>query len=519
MQLSDLTHYAFEKYQITEAHKWADFPGISVLVEPKTGKWAALLMREWNSELGEMTEKCDLRCGQSALTPKRSSFLSLPARMHGANWLGVSFNEAAEADLVFQLFDKAINDLRRTLQGCTIVLEGGTAAKDRDTPLKRGTPVLSGGGPSVPQTPDIPAKIREMLRLYEYGDGSFLQKCKNFCRQGRLMADYTDDEPWEQPYHHYFPTYHDMNLRQLRGYFTWRTNLRKGLWLKAPLSFAYLYLYELLNGIGTDGDKYAEAALRMLPDDVPDADYNDWVCYLAMKGQEERMAKMAKHYFESGTYSENVLRYSYNELAGMASGGIYIANGDAAIIPKWLIQEGMGLSKDKTIVCAPFLAVKEYREWLNRKLNIVLPEWEEGGFDSYEAYERAMLQTIIDRFGSKVYFSATTYSKTMEPWKECLYNEGLLLKYSAKPYDNLAVKRRNVEERYQLEYLLVSFRPEWTAGQRLSANYAVLLADLLPYYAQHDRKRHDWLMRLLVTGVQNTSLNEEHKQGILAQLK
>ena len=213
-----------------------------------------------------------------------------------------------------------------------------------------------------------------------------------------------------------------------------------------------------------------------------------------------------------------MLRYSYNELAGMSYGSIYIANGDAAIIPKWLIHEGMGLCKDKTIVCAAFLAVKEYRAWLNRKLNIVLPEWEEGGFDSYEAYERAMLQTIIDRFGSKVYFSATTYSKTMEPWKECLYNEGLLLKYSAKPYDNLAVKRRNVEERYQLEYLLVSFRPEWTAGQRLSANYAVLFADLLPYYAQHDRKRHDWLMRLLVTGVQNTSLNEEHKQGILAQL-
>lgn len=275
---------------------------------------------------------------------------------------------------------------------------------------------------------------------------------------------------------------------------------------------------KLGHGIGTDGDAFAEAALSQMPDDVPDADYNDWVCYLAMKGQEERMAKMAKRYFESGTYSENVLRYSYNELAGMESGGIYIANGDAAIIPKWLIQEGMGLSRDKTIVCAAFLAVKEYRAWLNRKLNIVLPEWEEGGFDSYEAYERAMLQTIIDRFGSKVYFSATTFPKTMEPWNKCLYNEGLLLKYSAKPYDNLAVKRRNVEERYQLEYLLVSFRPEWTAGQRLSANYAVLLADLLPYYAQHDRKRHDWLMRLLVTGVQNTSLNEEHKQGILAQL-
>jgi hypothetical protein len=100
----------------------------------------------------------------------------------------------------------------------------------------------------------------------------------------------------------------------------------------------------------------------------------------------------------------------------------------------------------------------------------------------------------------------------MEPWEKNLYNEGLLLKYSAKPYDNLAMKRRNVEERYMLEYLLVSFRPEWTAGQRLSANYAVLLADLLPYYAKHDKKRYDWLMRILVSGIDNTSMSEERKQ-------
>ena len=69
-----------------------------------------------------------------------------------------------------------------------------------------------------------------------------------------------------------------------------------------------------------------------------------------------------------------------------------------------------------------------------------------------------------------------------------------------------------------MEYLLVSFRPDWTAGQRLSANYAVLLADLLPYYAKHDEKRYDWLMRLLISGVTNTSLDEEHKQSILQLL-
>jgi len=261
--------------------------------------------------------------------------------------------------------------------------------------------------------------------------------------------------------------------------------------------------------------KYAEAALAKLPDEMQFFDYDNWVCYLAMQGDEVRMKPLAKRYFDSGIYSEAVLRYSYNELAGMEGSGIYIANGDAAIIPKWLIQEGMGMHKDKTIVCIPFLTVKEYRQWLSKKLDITFPEWESGEYKSYDDYERALLQTIINKYGNKVYFSTTTPSETMEPWKSNLYNEGLLLKYSKKPYDNLAVKRRNVEERYMLEYLLVSFRPEWTAGQRLSANYAVLLADLLPYYAKHDQKRYDWLMKLLVSGITNTSLSEERKQEFL----
>lgn len=282
-------------------------------------------------------------------------------------------------------------------------------------------------------------------------------------------------------------------------------------------TFNFCAYRESVSGKGYgEPKKYAEAALAKLPNELQFFDYDNWVCYLAMQGDEVRMKPLAKRYFDSGIYSEAVLRYSYNELAGMDEDGIYIANGDAAIIPKWLIQEGMGMHKDKTIVCAPFLAMKEYRDWLCKKLGVVDPINEEPYWTDESC--NALLQTIIDKYGSKVYFSTTTPSETMEPWKNSLYNEGLLLKYSKKPYDNLAVKRRNVEERYMLEYLLVSFRPEWTAGQRLSANYAVLLADLLPYYAKHDQKRYDWLIKLLVSGVKNTSLDDEHKQNILQQL-
>ena len=329
--------------------------------------------------------------------------------------------------------------------------------------------------------------------------------------KAQTLKNPKDENAWLNYYHaaHYmgwWGTSSDSIVRQVMN------EMKQAI----PDSYTYNFCAYRANITGhsteTDGDRYAEAALAKLPDDMEFFDYDQWVCYLAMKGDEPRMKSMAKRYFDSGIYSEDILRYSYNELESMDGDAIFISSGDAAIIPKWLIQEGMGKHKDKTIVCIPFLGVKEYREWLNKKLGITLPELEDGGYEDYQAYERAMLQTIIDKYGSRVYFSATTSSSVREPWKQNLYNEGLLLKYSKKRYDNLAVKRRNVEERYMLEYLLVSFRPDWTTGQRLSANYAVLLADLLPYYERHDQKRYDWLMRRLVSGISNTSFSEEKKQ-------
>ena len=75
------------------------------------------------------------------------------------------------------------------------------------------------------------------------------------------MEHYEDDRPWNGEFRHYFPTYHDLNIRQLRGYFTWRTAVRRGIFRPVCASMAYIYLYELLCGIGTDSP---EDALRKM---------------------------------------------------------------------------------------------------------------------------------------------------------------------------------------------------------------------------------------------------------------
>lgn len=71
-----------------------------------------------------------------------------------------------------------------------------------------------------------------------------------FVSQAELAAAYEDDLPYNGTFMHYFPTYRAMSDVQLRGYFTWRTHVRRGDVRRASLSFAFVYLYELINGIG-----------------------------------------------------------------------------------------------------------------------------------------------------------------------------------------------------------------------------------------------------------------------------
>ena len=100
----------------------------------------------------------------------------------------------------------------------------------------------------------LPSKYRQMKALAkpELQNGEYRRPSGTqvFLRQARFMEDWEDDFPFKGTFKRYFPTYAMMNDQQLRGYFTWRTKVRNGSIEPASLSFAYVYIYELLNGIG-----------------------------------------------------------------------------------------------------------------------------------------------------------------------------------------------------------------------------------------------------------------------------
>lgn len=248
MQLSDLTRYAKEKYQIAAQHRWPEFPDVSVMAHPETGKWIAVLTRPRAGEPGG--GYAEIKCGWEARSLLGKPYLSDSLRLPGRNWIRVTFGEETESEVVEAIFDRALGN-----RGATIVLApapafSGTAY--RDTPLPVSAPRAAAAGRAVfdAEMAAAPEQLRRMMRMPSRGDGSYQQQARLFWQQAKFMEDYEDDAPWDKDFQHYFTTYGDLNVAQLRGYFAWRTGIRKGEFRPIATSLAYLYVYELLCGIG-----------------------------------------------------------------------------------------------------------------------------------------------------------------------------------------------------------------------------------------------------------------------------
>lgn len=102
-----------------------------------------------------------------------------------------------------------------------------------------------------PPVERVPSLIRTARSLENAPANQWQTREAVFLKQAKLLANYEDDYRYEGTVVRYYPTYQALTDQELRGYFSWRTKLRKGNVQKTSLSFAFLYIYELLNQIGT----------------------------------------------------------------------------------------------------------------------------------------------------------------------------------------------------------------------------------------------------------------------------
>jgi hypothetical protein len=172
---------------------------------------------------------------------------------------------------------------------------------------------------------------------------------------------------------------------------------------------------------------------------------------------------------------------------------LYFSNGDLDTEPMKMLQDALGERTDVIIINNSFLHATPFMEALYKKLNIEpltlnVQDYGKYGEEWLQHYESDIIMYIIHESKRSAYFSPTN-GKVSILDKDSIYNEGLVLKYSSKPYDNFAVAMHNVKEVYNLEYLAEPdlVYDSWETSEQMDMNHVTLLANLISKF----RKKGD----------------------------
>ncbi|WP_152396681.1 TerB N-terminal domain-containing protein [Paenibacillus guangzhouensis] len=120
--------------------------------------------------------------------------------------------------------------------------------------IELGEEEAKSAGMSIPPRPEAPEQdatreevtatpVIQPVRNYPTGEQRFLDRAKQ-------MEDHVEPETPFVPFMTYWPTYSNMDAAQTKWYYYWRSEVRSGRYPETDLSYIFLYIYELINGVG-----------------------------------------------------------------------------------------------------------------------------------------------------------------------------------------------------------------------------------------------------------------------------
>lgn len=239
--------------------------------------------------------------------------------------------------------------------------------------------------------------------------------------------------------------------------------------------------------------------------------YENYLGFLLIEypHEETLIADICRRWYESRDFPPSILNHFYNELAGLPQNAILFATGDTPTYAYLILQHAKGLFKNIVTISAPLLYVEEYRNYICKKLGIepIKDVAYDNGTGRYISNEEACLR-IIEQCERPAYYSS---SSKLPSFIDKLYCEGLVFRYSVQPYDNIAVKRRNFENVYLLDYLIEGFNNDYPIYERLKMNYITAFKSLLRYYKERGKQTEYNRLYTLLKGIvsNNTAIDEQ----------
>ncbi|WP_201346670.1 TerB N-terminal domain-containing protein, partial [Lactobacillus nasalidis] len=228
MRLSEVADYILNRYGLQASYVDLDGQTLAAVTVPGADESFALLVKQ------EGSETVELKCGSLAKFFAKQPAFGPGSYMQDPAWVSV---DLASPELNERFFYKTLDaayqssrPLERPEQEIYLLDQDGGDYQEEAIPKRSARPDFiqaSDYTRELTQAGDAAsAMIKKMQASYDYLARD--RRESNFYYQGMMMADYEDDFPKKLPIRQLHPVYHDLTVSQLRAYFSWRTNFRRG---------------------------------------------------------------------------------------------------------------------------------------------------------------------------------------------------------------------------------------------------------------------------------------------------
>lgn len=266
-------------------------------------------------------------------------------------------------------------------------------------------------------------------------------------------------------------------------------------------------------------------AIELMPEEAGAEDISYLACRLwSIDPENPKVGELFRRTYRMKYYPARIMHYNLNMLRSMEPKALYFANGDILLAPMRMMQAALDERTDVTVIPLSYFHSPNYLQALFRRLDIKpktfnAEDYGQYGEDWYKYFEADIILYLIKESRRPTYFSTDILTHTVLPG-DSIYNEGLLLKYSTRQYDNFSVAMRNVREVYHLEYLA---EPDlvydgWESSQRLDLNHPTLLRHLVGRFRRNgETELADRLHEILRTVVERSRIfaDEETKKAYM----
>jgi hypothetical protein len=189
-------------------------------------------------------------------------------------------------------------------------------------------------------------------------------------------------------------------------------------------------------------------------------------------------------WYDNNEIPQEILTTAYNNLISLEPNAILLTYGDNDTYPYWVLQNSQKIRPDVLVLSIPLATFyEEYRKNTFAENNISPLIFQ----NDSDKIERNLFKHLVTNVTNRpIYVSIFADWKVYKGYENRMYFVGLSMKYSAKSFNNIAVLRNNIENKYMLDFLKRTFynNPSESVCKMVNAGYVASFMKLTDYYKQ-----------------------------------